>query len=375
MGAEPAIFDPALIVLVSGLTGETFHRERSLCPKGKVSQVSTYSSHESKSRGAFAQGLPPSLPSFFIVGAPKTGTTSLYHYLDQHPQIYMSPVKEPCYFASEVRLEHFSREFEPFARSSSQRLREYLEGSMLGVDPGGIVSNWDDYLKLFKKAAGETAIGEASVCYLWSPTAAANIRSRIPEAKIVIILRDPAERAYSQYLQYAANGLVRRSFREQIECSARNTRHEFNTLYPFLEYGQYYAQVKAYQGLFPPDDVRIYLYEEEWNDPPRFLKSIFGHLNVDPEFRADVSRRSLQGRAPRTLTGRYFLRKSGLAPRLKTLLPKTVREGVRRSLFRSRDSLRMEAPDRRYLCDYYRDDVEKLSTLLNRDLGAWLKWH
>jgi hypothetical protein len=72
-----------------------------------------------------ANGVVPevthSLPSFFIAGAPKTGTTSLHHYLDQHPEIYMSPVKEPCYFASEVRLEHFSREFESSARGTSRR--------------------------------------------------------------------------------------------------------------------------------------------------------------------------------------------------------------------------------------------------------------
>ena len=311
-------------------------------------------------------------PSFFIVGAPKAGTTSLYRYLNQHPQIYMSPVKEPCYFASEVRLEHFSREFESTARKKSRQLCEYLEGPMSGVDPGGIVAGWDAYLKLFKNVDGETAIGEASVCYLWSPTAAANIRSRIPQAKIIMILRDPAERAFSQYLQYAANGLVRRSFREQIECSARNTRHEFNTLYPFLEYGLYYGQVKAYLDLFPCANVRIYLYEEAWCDPLRFLKTIFEHLNVDPEFRADVSRRSLERRVPRLVTSHYVLRQFGITPRLRTLIPRPIREGVRTALFESQ-GLRMDPADRSYLCDYYRDDVEKLSSLLDRDLGAWLK--
>jgi hypothetical protein len=244
---------------------------------------------------------------------------------------------------------------------------------MAAVDPGGIVSTWEDYLKLFKNVAGEKAIGEASVCYLWSPTAASNIRARIPEAKILMILRDPAERAFSQYMQYAANGLVRRSFREQIECSARNTRHEFNPLFPFLEYGRYCAQVKKYLDLFPRANVRIYLYEEAWSDPAQFLKSIFEFLEVDPEFKTDVSQRSLQARVPRALTGQYLLRKAGITPRLKTLLPKTVREGVRRTLFKSNASARMGALDRKYLCDYYRDDLEKLSLLLDRDLGAWLR--
>ena len=314
-----------------------------------------------------------SLPSFLVAGAPKTGTTSLHHYLDQHPEIYMSPVKEPCYFASEVRLEHFGREFESHARSIGQRLSKYLDGPMAGEDPGGIVSNWEDYLKLFKNVVGEKAIGESSVCYLWSPTAAANIRSQIPEAKIIIILRDPAERAFSQYMQYAANGLVRRSFREQIERSARNTRREFSPLYPFLEYGQFYAQVKAYLDLFPRPNVRIYLYEEAWSDPARFLMSIFDFLGVDPAFKIDVSSRSRQRRAPKALVAYYLLRKSGITSRLKSLVPKTVREGVRSCIFQPRESLRIAAPDRRYLCDYYRDDVQKLSSLLDRDLGAWLK--
>jgi hypothetical protein len=320
---------------------------------------------------AVARELAPSLPSFFIVGAPKTGTTSLYHYLNQHPQIYMSPIKEPCYFASEVRLERFSPEFESCAKSRSRRLGAYLAGPR-GVDPGGIVADWEDYLKLFKNVDCETAIGEASVCYLWSSTAAANIFSQIPEAKIVMILRDPAERAFSQYLQYAANGMVRQSFREHIQCCARNTSHEFNTLHPFLEYGLYYGQVKAYLDLFPSANVRIYLYEEAWNDPPRFLKAIFEYLSVDSEFKADVSRRSLERRAPRLLTSRYMLRKSGLAPRLKTLIPRPIQESFRIALFKPRGSLRMRAPDRRYLCDYYRDDVGKLSSLLDRDLRTWL---
>ncbi|MBZ5636592.1 MAG: sulfotransferase [Acidobacteriia bacterium] len=312
-------------------------------------------------------------PNFFIAGAPKAGTTSLYHYLSQHPQIYLSPVKEPCYFASEVRSEHFSREFESTAQRSGRQLRTYLDGPMTDGDPGGIVTNWEDYLRLFKNVDGEIAVGEASVCYLWSPTAASNIRSRIPEAKIVIILRDPAERAYSQYLHYAANGLVRRSFREHIKQSARNTRREFNTLYPFLEYGLYCRQVRAYLEVFPRAHIRVYLYEEAWKDPLAFLKAIFEYLNVDSEFRADVSRRTLQRRAPRSLTSHYVLRKSGIAPRLKALAPRTIWNGIRTLLFRSPGSLRMDSADRSYLCDFYRDDVAKLSSLLDRDLGSWLK--
>jgi hypothetical protein len=141
------------------------------------------------------------LPNFFLVGAPKTGTTSLYHYLKQHPDIYLSAVKEPCFFASEMRPDNFSQEFATSIRLSSQNLLKYLDGPMSGPNPGGIITDWSHYLELFKNVSTETAIGEASVCYLWSATAAGNIHARIPHAKIVVILRDPVERAFSQYLQ------------------------------------------------------------------------------------------------------------------------------------------------------------------------------
>ena len=311
-------------------------------------------------------------PNFFVVGAPKTGTTSLYHYLRQHPQIYMSPVKEPCYFASEVRLDNFSREFEAGARSRILRLRQFLEGPMTGDDPGGIVANPEDYLRLFHRVDGEAAIGEASVCYLRSPTAAANIRSRIPEARIVVILRDPAERAFSQYLQYAANGQVRRSFREHIERCARNTCREFSTLYPLLETGLYYEQVKSYLELFPRANIQIYFYEEAWSDLPAFLQALFRFLRVDSDFRADVSQRSLRRQAPKALTSYYLFRNSGVAQGLKALAPKAIRDRVRPLLFKPHGSLRMDPADRRYLCDFYQDDVRRLASLLDRDLRGWL---
>jgi hypothetical protein len=162
---------------------------------------------------------PPILPNFFIVGAPKAGTTSLYHYLDQHPDIYMSPVKEPNYFAEEVRLRNISAEWQEWAHREQNSLRAYLSGPMHEKKFGGIVASWSDYLKLFKNVKDEKAIGEASVCYLWSKTAARSIASATPHAKIVMVLRNPVDRAFSQYKQALASGLIAKSFRELVRKS------------------------------------------------------------------------------------------------------------------------------------------------------------
>src|SRR5256885_834533 len=108
------------------------------------------------------------LPTFFIVGAPKAGTTSLYHYLDQHPQIYMSAIQEPNYFALEIRPENCDPGLRGDLERDNAGLREFLAGPRLEKRFGGIVTDWDDYLRLFANA-GETVteLGEASVCYLW----------------------------------------------------------------------------------------------------------------------------------------------------------------------------------------------------------------
>src|SRR5256885_16068929 len=98
----------------------------------------------------------PRPPNFFLAGAPKAGTTSLYHYLDQHPQVFMSPIKEPCYFSDEIRPEHLAAELQ---RPSG--LAEYLAGPMTEKRFGGPVCRWEDYLRLFERVQGAGAIGEA----------------------------------------------------------------------------------------------------------------------------------------------------------------------------------------------------------------------
>src|SRR5580658_9442879 len=174
-------------------------------------------------------------PNFFIIGAPKSGTTSLYHYLDQHPQVFMSAVKEPCYFASEVRVENFSQEYQKHVAANLTGPAGQRESSNTGKRFSGLTVSWDDYLALFDGATGEIAIGEASVCYLWSATAARNILSRIPDARIIAVLRHPADRAWSQYLQGVADGHVRRPFREQIDACIASRETQFSPTHPFLE--------------------------------------------------------------------------------------------------------------------------------------------
>jgi hypothetical protein len=117
----------------------------------------------------------PFLSNFFIVGAPKAGSTSLYCYLDQHPQIYMSPIKEPCFFATEIKPDKFSDAFREPEEKDLRALQDYVDGPMSDRRFGGLVLEREQSLKLFRNVRAERAIGEASVCYLRSAEAARNI--------------------------------------------------------------------------------------------------------------------------------------------------------------------------------------------------------
>lgn len=314
----------------------------------------------------------PPLPNFFIVGTGKAGTTSLYRYLRQHPQIYMSPVKEPCYFADEVRPETLNNRTRNHVALQSRKLATVLQDGQPVKPHGWLAADWEDYLRLFAGVRRETAIGEASAAYLWSPTAAANIHARLPTAKIIMILRDPAERAFSQYLHQLSVGLTGATFRQHLEACARAGTRELSALYPFLEIGLYHQQVSRFLECFPSDQIRIYRYEEIWPRSSQFLTEVYQFLGVDPTFQPDLSRRDHQRRAPRAVALHYFLKSSGLWYPLKALVPAASRSWLRHRAFRRGKSLAMLPEDRLYLIDYYRADIQNLSTLLSRDLSSWL---
>lgn len=311
-------------------------------------------------------------PNFFIVGAPKAGTTALYEYLGQHAQVYMSPLKEPNYFASEFRPDNFSDADRPGIHREMRALRAYLNGDLLERRFGGLITTWEDYLRLYRNAADEIAIGEATPCYLWSKTAPRNIAEKIPHAKIIMSLRNPADRAFSQYLHMVTIGSVRQSFGDLVSAALHREHKYFGPTWPFLEFGLYYEQVKRYMHEFPKSQLHISLYEDLQLAPARLMAELFAFLGVDPGFAADLSARPLEPRIPKLSTMTYFLKKWGIWSSLRALAPPAWRARLHAQLFRSRASLAMAPADRTILTEYYRDDVMKLADLIDRDLSAWL---
>jgi hypothetical protein len=313
------------------------------------------------------------LPNFFLAGAPKAGTTSLYRYLDQHPQIYMCPIKEPCYFASEFRPENYAPELMSALGRGQRELRKYLDGPLRERRFGGVVTEWEDYERLFRHVRGEKAIGEASAGYLWSETAARNIQAKIPAAKILLILRDPADRAFSQYLHQVAVSGLRLSFRQQIEACQQNRSRKFSLQFPMLEFGLYHGQVSRFLESFPRRNVCIHLYDDYRANTAGMMANVFRFLGVDDTITPDTSQRYLELSVPRLAGVSHTLRSLGVWQAIKRITPAKLLPAARRVVFTPRHKLAMEPEDRRYLVDYYAEDIRKLAVLLDRDLSAWLQ--
>lgn len=312
-------------------------------------------------------------PDFFIAGAPKAGTDALYYELDQHPEIYMSPLKEPCYFSSEIRVENFEPGLRQRMRDEADSVRRFIHGPITEKRFGGIVSEWDDYLRLFAQVKEEKAVGEGSVCYLWSQTAARAIASRLPKARIIIVLMDPAERAFAQYLKSVSDGTVASSFREHLDACFCHTDPQLGVLHPFLEFGLYAQQVRRYMDVFPASQLHISLFEDAQRDPRGWFSGILEFLGVDASFVPEAGRGHYHPNVPRFVRVSQTLQARGAWKTLGQIVPKGLRPGVRRLLYKQTETLTMEAADRARLVEYYRSDVEALQRLLNKDLSHWLR--
>jgi Sulfotransferase domain len=189
---------------------------------------------------------------------------------------------------------------------------------------------------------------------------------------IIVNLRNPLDRAYSQYLQTLALGRTRRSFSEEIAESMQRDPEEFNGTWPLLEFGCYHEQLTRYLGEFPRSQVHISLYEDLERESARLLSDLFAFLGVNPLYNVDDSARHHEPAVPRLTATAYLLKRARIWPYLRSLAPRPLGPRLRSLLVRSRASLTMDAADRAFLVDYYRGEIEKLATLLDRDLSAWL---
>jgi hypothetical protein len=307
----------------------------------------------------------PKLPNFIIAGIAKSGT-SLHHYLRAHPQVYMNPIKEPTFFGTADR--RFRDDFLPTIEREREALRAYLDGPQL--QPAQYwVTEWDDYVQLFRNVRHQTALGEASVRYFWMPSAARAIRSKLPEVRLIFVLRDPADRLFSWYLMTSKRhpGLTFRGWLlEEMNGGADHG--------PAVDGGRFATHLQRFLDLFLRERVRVYLYESLLTDARGVLRDMVAFLGVDPDQWIDVSHRHNET----TLVPRFpaldRLRRRIMGNASVTWwLPAPARGALRGLYHRRRGFFAMDPGDRRMVIEYYRGEILRTADLIGRDLSAWLR--
>jgi hypothetical protein len=291
-------------------------------------------------------------PNFFIVGAPKSGTTAVYRYLHEHPEIWMPDEKEPHHFAPDLAASKF-------------------------------IADREEYLTLFREAGDAPRVGEASVYYLYSRRAAAEIRSFEPRSRIIVMLRNPVDMIYSLHSQAFYSGYEDLdSFEEALAAEddrrlgRRIPAHGyFQQSLLYRDIGRYAEQVRRFIDAFGSEQVQVILYDDFERAPADAYRACLEFLGVDPDFRVDFERVNANKRVRSPMLQRLAAGNRGLRRAMRRVFPLFYSRAYQ--FFYRLNTVETDRPPlepalRARLSSEFRDDVRELGRLLGRDLSTWM---
>jgi hypothetical protein len=305
-----------------------------------------------------------SIPDFLVIGAGKSGTTSVDKYLSQHPDIFVPKSKEPNFFGYEnMKVEDFNGNQEEIAHFKRS------------------VTRLEDYLKIFEEAKPHQIKGETSNTYMYHEQAPEKIKYYNPDVKLIAVLRQPAGRLYSRYLHLAReNRTPTKNFSDCLDRSSIWWKRN-----DLIKEGFYYKNLYKYYELFPKENIRVYLYEDLQSNPLKVMQDIYGFLGVDATFSPDVTvRYNESGFVKNKFLNKIYGQGGFISRSIRAILPTTLVQKLRGNLalkkkmfaLRSKNLDRpgMDPAIRKTLTfDVYQEDIKNLEKLIGRDLGNWLK--
>ena len=302
------------------------------------------------------------LPHFLLIGAGKSGTTSIHQYCDQHPDIFMSPVKETNFFELE----------------GSTITEEQLKDPLTRYHYPNAVTSLNAYVDLFFDSTEQQILGETSPIYLYGDHAPENIRRHIPEVKIIAMLRNPVQRLYSRYLHLCRDG---RQPKEDV-YEILNRDSIWWKRKDFVFEGFYARHLSRYIRLFPKDNIKVILYDDFRKDNQGVMKEIFDFVGADPNFVPEDVEVNISGVPKNPVVDKLIGTRSVLIRAAKqissTSVGKLKNQPVVQNLVKQVRQMNMSRPAMpRDLfedinSEIYVDDIRSLEKLIDRDLSHWL---
>ena len=297
------------------------------------------------------------LPNFIIAGAPKSGTTSLYFYLKQHPDIFVPDKKELHYFS-----------YDWLAANAAGPEDDYILTTLC--------ADRDAYARQYRSAKHHTAVGEFSPSYLYYCNTAGDIQQMLGNTvKIVLILRNPVEKAYSQYMHQVRNNLEPLSFEQALEAEPQRHAMGWSDIWRYAESSLYARRTRHFIKVFGPSKVRIIVFEEFIADPQNELSGLLRFLGVDDRVPIDTGKVYNRTGKPRSrLTADLLTQPHLVKSVVKRIVPEKIRSRIRLKMqeLNSAPKEAMPVSCRRKLEDFFRKDIADLETCLDRPL-PWNK--
>lgn len=303
------------------------------------------------------------MPDFIIIGAGKSGTSSVYEYLNEHPEVHMSPVKETNYFA--------------------------LQGQEIGISPQKdpeqqfhypwSITQLTDYQALFANAKQNQQCGEASPMYLYNDEAPLRIKETIPQTKLIVILRQPVERLYSRFMHLAREKREpSEHFSDALERDSIWWRRN-----DLVQEGFYYTHLKRYFELFPESQLKVFLYEDLRQNPEAMMQELFSFIGVENSFKPQLGMEyNVSGKIKNPMIDALIGQQSVLKQAVEKASPALAESLKKSSLIKAATlklrkknlvkaplsaALKQEMTDK-----IYRKEILALQSLIQRDLNHWL---
>jgi hypothetical protein len=303
------------------------------------------------------------LPDFVLIGAPKAGTTALHVALARHPDLFLSRVKEPKFFLTD--------EVQPLARGGPGDARTIRAQ----------VWRRSDYEALFANAALGAMKGESTTLYLRDRAAHRRIRAAIPHAKLIAILRDPVERAHSNWTHLRSAGLEpERDFLTACFLEGKRKADGWAPFWYYLEQGRYGEHLEHLFSVFPSEQVLVLRYRDYRDRPVETVDTVCRFLGVAPGVVADVPTENLTVASTHSVANDALRRVIRLADEVDRHLPfglgnlvKLPATALLQREQRTRDALTAE--QRRQLIPHFVADIELLESLTHRSFSHWLDPH
>ena len=294
-----------------------------------------------------------SLPNFLIIGAQKSGTTTLAEVLDQHPDVHISEPKEP----------HF------LAYGDREGLEPYPDAISNTAPPARTLA---EYAECFAKARGVKALGEASPSTMPLDRALERTVEFLGKPKIIAILRQPAERAYSNYMHVVArHGESCKSFEEAIEAEQERIADGWGPLWHYVDKGFYFRRLSLWAEAVGQNNLKVVLFEKLKTNPRQLFREVFEFLEVDPDFEIGDPHQANPTRIPKNQLAEKLIHTfRPIVRKPLSLLPKSVSNSLKRAVTSKPD--KMDPKIKARLTENYRDDIHQLEKLTGHDLSTWL---